>query len=715
MDTNCSPDPDRRPEPDASGTGTVPGTAPSDHAAGLKARDQWVCAQNRAAGRGRKPRKVPVDPADPNGPGIDHTDPNKWMPYEEAKRHHEEDVLIDHYGFATHEGDPYAFIDIDECVDEETGELSRVVLKLLEHLDSYAYYTPNLGVRIVVRGELGGTGGDYVWTDPDTGEEHVFEVYDNKRYLVFTDWVCHDAPIRGAQAFLDSLVKKKGRSGRNAAGRRIEAFNFPEVALPEDLEEARRKVKHLFAKHDLDPGPIREGSRKRTLISYFRTVVRNQPVETGGEPDTEANELWTFINWANETMLYDERGEHLEGLDREEVEEVYEAVLRDLPEKAPREVQEKLDELWKFLVTIRVKIGYRLDSRWKVVKAFQEHGRKYGALLSEHEVRVDFGWLALQKQARIGSRKTLGKALANLRSAGIIRNGRDKGDRTGHFVVDLDKAMNTSYWGIEEEERTSHKMEITPSYEMEEERNPEEEGLYARVNKSETPPHHTCLPLHKAVERVPKEVLEALTHTTWYRQAGPTKIRYLLAIAIINWVLGEGATSTRIAEAVGVRPSSVSRPLRELREAGVVHQDAPRGPYKVDEMVAEDLYWFRSQRGEFHRDWVAKRKARDQRLFYGYQMELKDAILGFLGEGSDPEHALEEARKTTRLPKGMKEHERYKRQEWALGQARSEHERSRDGSRPKRAGRARGADGDARVLRDMREGYFRGKGKNQDG
>jgi DNA-binding transcriptional ArsR family regulator len=334
--------------------------------------------------------------------------------------------------------------------------------------------------------------------------------------------------------------------------------------------------------------------------------------------------------------------------------------------------------------------------------------------------------------------------VAGLRSAGIIRKGWDKGDRTGHFVVDLAEAMNQASWGIEDAGLASQSIENAgpASWGIEEaghashgfeeaylasqeighcllgdggRGNLEEEGLYARVNKSETPLHHTCSPLHKAVERVPKEVLEALTHTTWYRQAGPTKVRYVLAIAIIDAALEGGATSTKIAEAVEVRPTSVSRPLKELREAGVVHQDEPRGPYRVDEKVAEALYGFRSDRGEFLRDEVAEKKARDQRRFFRYQTELKYAILGFLEKGSDPDHSLEEARKIVSPPRGMKEHERYNRQDWALGQARREHERSQGGNRPKRAGRARGADGDARVLRDMREGYFRGGGKDGDG
>ncbi len=182
------PGPEHQPEPKTFGVEASVGfDSIPDHAAPLNARDQWLCSQYRQKDKDKKPHKVPIDPAAPKGPGIDKTDPKYWMPYDEARRHYEKNPLVDHYGFVTQEGDPYTLIDIDERIDKVTGEVPPLITKLVEHLDSYAYSTPNHGVRIVVEGELNDTGGNYAWTDPDTGEEHVFEVYDKKAYLVFTD------------------------------------------------------------------------------------------------------------------------------------------------------------------------------------------------------------------------------------------------------------------------------------------------------------------------------------------------------------------------------------------------------------------------------------------------------------------------------------------------------------------------------------------------
>ncbi len=185
--------------------------------------------------------------------------------------------------------------------------------------------------------------------------------------------------------------------------------------------------------------------------------------------------------------------------------------------------------------------------------------------------------------------------------------------------------------------------------------------------------------MHKAVDEalvlIPLEILEAVVHPTWYRKFGPTNVRYVLAVLVLQ-TLGEEVTSTKISRVVGVRPSSVSRPLKELKEAGVLRQEVDRGPYRVnEETLAEDLHIFRSEKGEFLRDGVAEKESRDRRRFYKYQMRLKDLIVKKMGEGTDPEHALKVAKDLVSPPRGISEYELHKRQEWALRQAEREKRR----------------------------------------
>jgi hypothetical protein len=455
-----------------------------DNFSEVKSLDQWICWRYMK-GKGQKRKKPPTHPT--GGYDINPLKPSNWMAYDLASMYSKSSPFLEGIGFVPTENDDLCFLDIDERIDEETGEMPAWIPTLLDMLDSYAYLTPNLGVRIVVKGTLDGTGGDYIFTDPDTGEEHVFEVYDKNRYLTFTDHVVHDAPIKESQDFLNSLRKARKhptkKSTKKNSTRTIQAL--PEVDLPEDLEEERKKIKRLLMKHDLPPHPIMERSRKSTLLSYFRKIARNEIMKIYEEPHlhTERDDMWELINLANETMLYDENGD-LAPLDYEEIEEIYTKVTKDLPHlpyRPTREARERLDELLRFLQVIRVRTRKDKESMWKVLKALEEHGRKYGrsAVTTDHEVshevRVDIGWVALRKQARIGSKKTLVKALQELQITGMASPGRRKGERTGHFVIDLEKVMRLEAWGIDEEIE-----EI------------DEEGVYAEVNKGDkkTPPTH---------------------------------------------------------------------------------------------------------------------------------------------------------------------------------------------------------------------------------
>jgi hypothetical protein len=634
-----------------------------DNFSEVKSLDQWVCWSYKKD-TGKKPKKPPTHPT--GNYDINPLDPSNWLTYEEAVLHRESSPLVEGIGFVPTESDDLCFLDFDERIDEETGEIPAWISRLIAVLDSYAYLTPNHGVRIVVKGSLDDTGGNHVYTDPDTGEEHIFEVYDKNRYLTFTDHIVHDAPIKKSQDFLNSLRKARkhptNKSTRKNSTRSIQAL--PEVDLPEDLEEERKKIKRLLMKHDLPPHPIVEGSRKSTLISYFRKIARNENMKIHEESHlhTERDNMWELINLANETMLYDENGD-LAPLDYEEIEEIYTVVTKNLPHLAyrpPRDVQKRLDELLHFLQLIKVRT--RKDSMWKVLKALEEHGRKYGrdVVTTDHKVRVDIGWLALKKQARIGSTKTLSKALQELQITGMVTPGWDRGDKTGHFVIDLEKVMRLPAWGIDEEIG-----EI------------DEEGVYAEVNKGENIPlHHISFLQHKGVSRETieglledKGLLDSLVHTTWYRYVGPSTIKYLLAV----YLLGGEATNSEVAKLVGVNPTSTSHPLKRLRKVGLLSQDKPRDPYRISENVAEDLYRVRLGKGDFDRDDRAKRDTQKEREYYAYQRRLKDAIVKFSQEENmSSREALFKAVEEVPPPRSLGDYELFKRQEWALRWAESE-------------------------------------------
>ncbi len=635
-----------------------------DNFSEVKSLKQWVCWKYEQGKRGQKPKKPPVHPTE--GYKINHLDHSNWLSYDEAVMYSAASTFLEGVGVVLTADDENCGIDVDERIDVETGEMPHWIPNFLETLGSYAYLTPNHGVRIMVKGRLDDTGGYYVWTDPSTGEQHVFEVYDRGRYFTFTDTVVHDAPIKGAQDFLDSLVRESTRKPTKKKSTHRTTKNppqgdLPEVDLPEDLEEARKKIKRLFMKHDISPCPIVEGHRKISLISYFRKIARAGTVKFDEYPIPESepnDELWYLINVANSTMLYSESGE-LSPLDENEVREVYATVTKDLlshlASQPTREAQKRLDELEDFLISIKVHLNYTQDSTWKVLKALEKHGRKYGNTVpgDERKVRVQIGWVALQKEAKIGSSNTLSRALSRLGSTKMISKGRHKGDRTNFYDIDLDKVADLSLWRVDED------------------------FFYAKLYKSEkTPQHHFCTPLHKrppegTLERLLEDgdFLDALVHTTWYRHCGPSVIKHLLAFHI----LGGEATNTAVAEILGIKPTSTSRPLRKLEKVGLLRQDKPRGPYRISEDIAEDLYRVRSESGEFGRDARAKKDAKDIRRFYAYQKKLQRKIVEFIQkEHVSSQEALFKAVEEVSLPKGIGTYDLLKRQQWALAGAERE-------------------------------------------
>ena len=61
----------------------------------------------------------------------------------------------DGIGFVFTEDDPYVGIDLDDCRDPDTGELTDLANSIVEQLDSYTEISPSgTGIHIIVRGVL---------------------------------------------------------------------------------------------------------------------------------------------------------------------------------------------------------------------------------------------------------------------------------------------------------------------------------------------------------------------------------------------------------------------------------------------------------------------------------------------------------------------------------------------------------------------------------
>jgi putative DNA primase/helicase len=141
----------------------------------LKARPQWVVW--RAVGE--KPDKVPCSAR--TGRNASSTDLMTWSTFEEALEAYDQGEYAG-LGFVFCSGDPYAGVDLDDCVDED-DEIAPWALEIVRYFDSYTELSATgTGLHIIVRGDV-----------PNRRKGGV-EVYSSKRFFTVTG---HVIEVRG--------------------------------------------------------------------------------------------------------------------------------------------------------------------------------------------------------------------------------------------------------------------------------------------------------------------------------------------------------------------------------------------------------------------------------------------------------------------------------------------------------------------------------------
>lgn len=127
----------------------------------LKQTPNWVCWKS-VPRENDKPAKVPVTPGIGRHPA-QVNDPQTWRPFKEAvavfKRYDQpiaNEILLG-IGFVFSASDPFTGIDVDDCRDPATGQLSDKALHLLEVFNSYAEISPSgTGIKIFIKGNAPG-------------------------------------------------------------------------------------------------------------------------------------------------------------------------------------------------------------------------------------------------------------------------------------------------------------------------------------------------------------------------------------------------------------------------------------------------------------------------------------------------------------------------------------------------------------------------------
>ncbi len=121
----------------------------------LQGLRQWVCWCYEKDRNG-KPTKVPYNAR--TGGKASHSNPHTWSSYDQAvyARDHRftfDDRSYDGIGFVFN--NDYTGIDLDHCIDPETGEPNAWAQAIIDRVDSYTELSPSgTGVHIIARGTI---------------------------------------------------------------------------------------------------------------------------------------------------------------------------------------------------------------------------------------------------------------------------------------------------------------------------------------------------------------------------------------------------------------------------------------------------------------------------------------------------------------------------------------------------------------------------------
>jgi putative DNA primase/helicase len=158
--------------------------------------EQWLCWRREE--REGKPTRVPYSPA--TGQRASSTKPETWTGYQEALRACKEQGYGG-IGFVFTPEDDLCGVDLDGCLNPETGEVEGWAQEIIEELNSYIEVSPSgTGVHILIRGKL----------PKSRNRKGRFEAYDRGRYFTVTGEHLSGTPqaIEARQEELRGVVRR---------------------------------------------------------------------------------------------------------------------------------------------------------------------------------------------------------------------------------------------------------------------------------------------------------------------------------------------------------------------------------------------------------------------------------------------------------------------------------------------------------------------------
>jgi putative DNA primase/helicase len=205
--------------------------------ASLKNVSQWIVYRMVKKADGPKYDKVPLHPT--TGRPHDGQDPAIWMSLGRAL-----DILAsgghDGIGFVLTGQDPFAGVDLDNCLDE-SGNVLPWAEPIVYCFQSYTEVTPSRrGLRVLIRGKLPAGSGHRANGLGDDGSGMV-EVYDSKRFFTVTGWHVEGSPAEALDRQEELDAFSRARLAREPRGDGPSPTPAPNGVDDEDVLRMARK------------------------------------------------------------------------------------------------------------------------------------------------------------------------------------------------------------------------------------------------------------------------------------------------------------------------------------------------------------------------------------------------------------------------------------------------------------------------------------------
>ena len=232
----------------------------------LKDLNQWVLWNYE--GRGGKRTKIPYQP---NGKRAKSNDSSTWVSYKEAEA---VSGMYDGIGFVFTEADDLIGVDLDNCLDETTGELKPWAKEILDGFDSYREVSPSgTGVKVFCRGNVP-TAQGFQFTPGEDKSERV-EVYSQGRYFTVTANLLPGENPKPVNEIEESIINDL--FNRAPQSNKSQAVFIPinDVTVREDRPLLPVEKRFEMAKSFLDtqPGAVSgEGGHNRTFAVALSLV-----------------------------------------------------------------------------------------------------------------------------------------------------------------------------------------------------------------------------------------------------------------------------------------------------------------------------------------------------------------------------------------------------------------------------------------------------------